>query len=472
MMPVANRSPNTPSRQIDPINTTLTVGGLCLVVNLLYLVGLSWWNSISAEADVLRPKIDLRIRSTNDVPAAAQLAKHEPESGCILGAYIDLDPSLSKTFIDQNNRPRKLPSEFEKIVGKKHGMYFFYLGYGQPLPSDWVRKLAAEKRYVHIALEPNDGLNAVQDNAYLRKLARDIRATGAEVFLRFASEMNGPWVNYNGNPNLYRKKFRLVAKVMREEAPNVAMTWCPYFRPESVIPSYYPGDDVVDWVGVNMYNVTYFNQNPNTPAHDVDPVAMLKPIYDRYSSRKPIMICEYATTHYSALEQNPAIDFAVSNIDRLYTSLKDNFRRVKAINYFNTNNLRLEHRQNNNYSVTNEEEVLRAYREAILSSYFLEGTSSQDHAAVAGDGGIEFYDGAMVEGDIVISALPEVAGGVGSVVFKLNGKVVHIGSEARRFAVRIKTSILPPGPQTLGIEAKDPDGAPLAERTVRFFVKR
>ena len=36
--------------------------------------------------------------------------------------------------------------------------------------------------------------------------------------------------------------------------------------PQSNIASFYPGDDAVDWVGVNIYSVTYFNQDKKQPA--------------------------------------------------------------------------------------------------------------------------------------------------------------------------------------------------------------
>jgi hypothetical protein len=56
----------------------------------------------------------------------------------------------------------------------------------------------------------------------------------------------------------YRTAYRNVALMFRKHAPNVALVWCPnsgllggerrdVFRP------YYPGDDVVDWVGLDIY---------------------------------------------------------------------------------------------------------------------------------------------------------------------------------------------------------------------------
>ena len=59
--------------------------------------------------------------------------------------------------------------------------------------------------------------------AYLHEFARAARDSKTPIFLRYASEMNGEWVPYHGDPKAYIEKFRLVARVMHAEAPNVAM---------------------------------------------------------------------------------------------------------------------------------------------------------------------------------------------------------------------------------------------------------
>ncbi len=74
--------------------------------------------------------------------------------------------------------------------------------------------------------------------------------------------MNGDWVPWHGDPDLYIEKFQLVHNVMEEYAPNVVMVWCPNDVPVELngqtIPDYYPGDAYVDWVGVNFY-VDYYD---------------------------------------------------------------------------------------------------------------------------------------------------------------------------------------------------------------------
>lgn len=87
-------------------------------------------------------------------------ALFEPDFGCFLGAYIDQDETILRTYRDEVGRVHRFPEDFESKVQKRHGSYFFYMGYGMPLAKDWIRKVEMD-RFVHIALEPNLGLEPV-----------------------------------------------------------------------------------------------------------------------------------------------------------------------------------------------------------------------------------------------------------------------------------------------------------------------
>lgn len=291
-----------------------------------------------------------------------QLAKYEPEKGTYLGAYIVQDVITNDD-----------PVLFNEMTGKTHASFFRYVGYGRMVPQDWLDKVIAAGAAPHIALEPNNGLEEVQDDAYLRDLARQLASVEGPVFLRYASEMNGDWAAYSGDPELFVEKWKLVHGVMREEAPNVMMVWTVFTFPQNAILWYYPGDDYVDWVGVNIYNVVYHNNNLNHRADHQDPLELLDYVYDTFSHRKPIQISEYGATHYTTTDETEYVDFAVEKISRLYTGLISKYPRVKSIFYFNTNNLVNAPlgRRINDYSITNHEVVLEAYRQAVAPDHYL-----------------------------------------------------------------------------------------------------
>lgn len=107
----------------------------------------------------------------------------------------------------------------------------------------------------------------------LDAFARGARQYGKLLVLRFAHEMNLERYHWGGSkeaygpqsPSLYREMFRYVVKRFRAaQATNVLFAFCP--NAESLpdpqrdnalwneVSAYYPGDDVVDLVGMDGYN--------------------------------------------------------------------------------------------------------------------------------------------------------------------------------------------------------------------------
>jgi hypothetical protein len=291
-----------------------------------------------------------------------RLQKYEPTDGAYLGAYVFQD-----TLIDGNM------AKFNELTGKKHASFFLYVGYGRPVPKQWLAELEEVGAFAHIAWEPNDGLDVVQDDDYLRSFARELGTYDMPIFLRFASEMNGAWTAYGGNPKKYIEKWQLVHQVMKEEAPNVIMVWTVFTFPQNTILRFYPGDDYVDWVGVNIYNVVYHNDNIREYAAHEDPLELLDYVYNNFSDRKPIQISEYGVTHFTTTDGKEYIDFAKQKLTRLYGNLAAKYPRVKSIYYFNVNNLvnAPEGRRINNYALTDNESILATYAKLISNPYFL-----------------------------------------------------------------------------------------------------
>ncbi len=290
------------------------------------------------------------------------LQKYEPKEGAYLGAYVYQDTLINGSM-----------HEFNRLTGKKHASFFLYVGYGQDFPQKWVEQVKQAGAIPHISWEPNNGLDEVKDDTYLREFAKKAREAGVPIFLRFASEMNGTWAAYSGDPQKYIEKWRLVHDVMEEEAPNVIMVWTVFTFPQATIKEYYPGDEYVDWVGINIYNVVYHNNNKNFSAWHEDPLELLDYVYDNYSHKKPIQISEFGATHYTTTDGKYYEDFAIDKISRMYNGLKTKYPRVKSIFYFNVNNLinAPKGRRINNYALTDNENILKTYSELVKDKHFL-----------------------------------------------------------------------------------------------------
>jgi mannan endo-1,4-beta-mannosidase len=105
-------------------------------------------------------------------------------------------------------------------------------------------------------------------DAYLQRFAWESRQFGKPFLIRLAHEMNLARYHWGGtpqefgpeSPSRYRAIFRYVVSVFRaQKADNVRWVFCPNVdavpqEPWNQIASYYPGDDVVDVIGLDGYN--------------------------------------------------------------------------------------------------------------------------------------------------------------------------------------------------------------------------
>ncbi len=104
-------------------------------------------------------------------------------------------------------------------------------------------------------------------DVYIRAWAKGLADYAGPVMLRFAQEMHNqtyPWaVGVNGNTaSDYVSAWRYVHRIFEEEgASNVQWVWNPNTMPgaqsaqyRAIYQSLYPGDDVVDWAGLDIYN--------------------------------------------------------------------------------------------------------------------------------------------------------------------------------------------------------------------------
>ncbi|RYG47010.1 hypothetical protein EON79_08570 [bacterium] len=289
------------------------------------------------------------------------LAIHEPTFGCYVGANIERE---EKT---------RSPKVFNKLTGKHHAIYFRYRAYGMPFPKDNAAMLKRAQSGLQIAFEPSS-LAKVRDDDYLRRFAQDCRKSGIPIFLRFASEFNGTWTPYSGDPEAYKRAFRTVAKVMHATAPNVAMVWCPNEIPEAPIDRYYPGREAVDWVGVNFYSVIYNDANRSRGAEWRWPTDQLDYVYRKYASRHPMMIGEWAATHMSSVDRVPRPDFAVRKIRQLYRTLPLLYPNVKAVHWLSYNALKFARggRQLNDYSLFDSAPVAKIYGQEVSRDWYLD----------------------------------------------------------------------------------------------------
>jgi cellulose synthase (UDP-forming) len=170
-----------------------------------------------------------------------------------------------------------------------------------------------------------------QADAELAQLADVVRDDPSQtVLIRWAQEMDlnllYPWST--SDPELYRAAYRHLVEVFRAEgATNVEWVWSPAGQGNAL--AYYPGDDVVDYVGLTVLGDAGWDAELGNPSRQ-SLADILRPRYQAVeATHKPVIIAELGVSG-TAAEQTAWLGDGARALAE--------FPRVQAVVYFNDRN--------------------------------------------------------------------------------------------------------------------------------------
>ncbi len=285
-------------------------------------------------------------------------AKVPPKDGALFGAFVGVGTESEKDFQAE-----------EELIERRWAIdNRFYSA-----EDDWLGERTkwdvAHHKIPLVTWEPHehklDDLVAGKHDATLRKRAQAAKALGAEIMLRWGHEMNGnwyPWAGANnggadGGAQKYVAAWRHVHDIFVEEgATNVVWVWCPLVTD---VPSagwnhwtnYYPGDEYVDWVGLDAYNWGTSSSCCVWQSFST----LITRLYNDYAGKKPLIIPETASAELGGDK--------AAWIDDMHARLKKNFTAIKAVVWFDIN-------KETDWRVASSPKTLEAYKAMGLDPYF------------------------------------------------------------------------------------------------------
>jgi hypothetical protein len=294
-----------------------------------------------------------------------------PKNGCYTGVYIE------SQFI----------KDFEDMVGKKITivMNYSHINTGtEDLPVSLMNALWKLGHYSMFTLQPETWtLQEIIDgkyNTFIKKVAKQSAEFGKPLFLRWMHEMNGNWYIWSGEkngagkldgygdpkkpdgPERYVDAWRHIYKIFEKEgAKNVIWVWCPndetHLGEWNNFENYYPGDEYVDWLGIDSYNWGTTSVIPGSRWKSFS--EMFSPLYSRMEAinkDKPFMIGEFATTETGGSKPDWIKD--------AFVQMKKKFPRFKAFIWFSIY-------KETDWNLDSSEESLDAFYDAMKNPYYL-----------------------------------------------------------------------------------------------------
>ena len=161
----------------------------------------------------------------------------------------------------------------------------------------------------------------------IKARAAGAKRLGQPFFLDFAAEMNGDEAWSGNDAGLYVDAYRHIHDLfVAAGANNVVWAWCPNVtdvdNTNAHTLDYYPGDDYVDWTGVDGYN---WGGADWQSFHDV-----FQDIYPLLAGKqKPIVIGEMSSSETGGDK--------AAWIDAMLPTLQQDFPLIRAVIWFDVN---------------------------------------------------------------------------------------------------------------------------------------
>jgi Glycosyl hydrolase family 26 len=262
--------------------------------------------------------ISLLLSSCTSQTPTAQSLEVPPDGSFYHGVYPG-----GKTGEEDDITANDVAS-YQDSVGRKVAWVYFSNNWfhGEVFPietASWIRQGGAIP-FIRLMLrssadtdiaEENYTLEAIVAGTFDRKLkawGNSARAFGTPLIVEWGTEMNGQWFSWNGywngkqdGPKLFRDAYRHIVQTI--DAENI--TWVFHINSDddpqttwNAFENYYPGDDVVDWLGVSAYSA----QSPQDDywTNFVEQLDLVMPRLNNLSS-KPVMVLEFGATHNNSL---------------------------------------------------------------------------------------------------------------------------------------------------------------------------
>ncbi|WP_082772127.1 glycoside hydrolase family 26 protein [Actinoplanes sp. TFC3] len=277
-------------------------------------------------------------------PTAVSSVALVPAQGALLGHYYG-NGTVTKT---------------DQRIGRKPAVHLTYYDF----KDDWVKSPVntsdfADGRVPLINVEPNNiNFTDITNGRYdtmLKKRADDAKALGKKFFVDFAAEMNGDEGWGGHDPAKYIAAWRHIHDIFTARgATNVVWAWCPNNEDSGDSPAamkYYPGDQYVDWTGIDGYN--WGTSDPDFEWQSFRSV--FSRLYPQLAAKgKPIIIAEMASDEAGGSK--------ASWITEVVPTLKTTYPLIKAIVWFDVDKER-------HWQINSSASALTAYQKMAKDPY-------------------------------------------------------------------------------------------------------
>lgn len=320
--------------------------GIFLLTSVIGIFSYYTWNkqtSVLTTKNIQEDTFENVIVSVNNkVP----LGPYEPMEGVYLGAYVQEDTTMPNGIED-----------YEQLVGYPQTFHVFYDAKGKCIsPNDLLHCMAHKKTpYIKLLLSEKGDLDNVA--IFLNTIQSVYQLP---VFIELF-----PITQTVEDPVAYKKIYEKAYEMIQEQLDYVTFVWSVDRNRIYDMPIYYPGDGLVDWVGINIDWPT----DASFTYHDLG--EQMDFWYQMFANTKPLMISSLAISHFSLKDNTYIIRETMEKLTWFYNDLCMRYPRLKAILYSDVDMKKINERGTEDYRISSEKDLCNHIRELTRKGRFL-----------------------------------------------------------------------------------------------------
>lgn len=303
---------------------------LAIFIGLSYITGCSESEeqaqnvAFNEETRYVKP-VELYVRQT------FTLGKYEPLSGFYAGAYVEDDHNIKGSI-----------KTYEEVVGQEQT--FKVLQYRQEagLESNQILECISEKKipYIKILLEDDYSINSIY------KLVYDLKSSyETTVFIELY-----PLTTKAFDAASYIETYQKAYSIIHQYLKDAVIVWS--VDEDRVYDSafYYPGNDYVDWAGINIY-IPRYKQNEKYTFAGEEAIDFW---YKSFQKVKPMLISSLAISNYSRVDHTYGVYEAEAQLKYFYHDLLKAYPRIRSILYIDVDMWEISRGGKEDYRLTSQ----------------------------------------------------------------------------------------------------------------------
>jgi beta-mannanase len=301
-----------------------------------------------------------------------------PNDTCALGAWSEVGnggnfieiPKSFEGLLNNGTVSKQLEvvhtfKPFSAGGGTASNLYFDLADLNNLIHKGYTPMITIEDHFVQVSKkqkQPN--LYSIVEGHFdyhFKEWAKRLKAVDGIVLLRILHEFNGDWYPWciaknDKNPELFKKAYRHIRTIFNEQnAWNVKFIWCPNSKSSpqeswNYIMDAYPGNEYVDYVGMDVYNGAGEMGVPVWRSFRKEAIENYFLMTDKLSD-KPLIICETASRERK-MNETGHLQSKAEWMAQMSEALKSDLSKIRLVCWFN---------QYSNFKINSSNEAKEGY---------------------------------------------------------------------------------------------------------------